>query len=166
MGRGMTAVKWAGLVALATAPWAPAWAGATATVVEYGVFSTDPVDGAPEGTPLGRYRLIERTRTIPLRVGVRFGFCARFDGLDGVEGKYTLTEIVRHPVMVNPAGIEVAGWNVPRMLRVEGGKGVWCGGHVFAQPHELVPGTWRFTVGDSDADLLVQEFDAVPAAGK
>jgi hypothetical protein len=138
----------------------PVMAAPTATLLEYGVYSADPVASPPEGTPLGRYQLLEKTRRIPLRLGTRFGFCARFEGLE-VEGKYTLTEIVRHPVMVQPNGVEVGGWNVPRMVRVDNGRGVWCGGFQFTKEHELVPGTWRFTVGDSDADLLVEEFETV-----
>jgi len=126
----------------------PVVAAPTATLLEYGVYSAEPVASPPEGTPLGRYQLLEKTRRIPLKLGTRFGFCARF-------------EIVRHPVMVQPNGVEVGGWNVPRMLRVENGRGVWCGGFQFAKEHELVPGTWRFTVGDSDADLLVEEFETV-----
>ena len=64
---------------------------------------------------------------------------------------------------LNVSGIEITGWNVPRMLNVENGRGIWCESHVFTQPHELVPGRWRFVVGDADADLVVEEFDAVPA---
>jgi len=148
------------LVAVLGLAMAPAMAAPSATLVEYGVYSADPVATPPEGTPLGRYQLLEKTRRIPLKIGTRFGFCARFEGLE-VEGKYTLTEIVRHPVMVQPNGVEAGGWNVPRMLKVENGRGVWCGGFQFTKEHELVAGTWRFTVGDSDADLLVEEFETM-----
>ena len=148
------------LVAAMGLAMAPAMAAPSATLLEYGVYSADPVAIPPEGTPLGRYKLLEKTRRIPLKIGTRFGFCARFEGLE-VEGKYTLTEIVRHPVMVQPNGVEAGGWNVPRMLKVENGRGVWCGGFQFTKEHELVAGTWRFTVGDSDADLLVEEFETM-----
>ena len=154
------AALWMAAVFLGTAFCAGA--APTARIIESGLYSTDPVADPPRGTPVGRYRLLERTQKVPLRLGVRFGFCAQFEGVE-VEGKYMLTEIVRHPLMVQPSGIEVTGWNVPRMLNVENGRGIWCESHVLTQPHELVPGRWRFVVGDADADLVVEEFDAVPA---
>ena len=137
-----------------------------ARLLKYGLFSVDPVPEAQQQSgPVGKYAHLETTRKIPLALGGRFGFCAEIAGLE-VEGKHTLTEIVRHPVMTEPNGIETAGWNVPRMVKVQDGKGVWCGGYVFTKPHELVPGTWRFTVGDSDADLVVETFEAVAAPGR
>lgn len=136
-----------------------------ARLLTFGLFSADPVpESQQQSGPIGKYAHLASTRKIPLKLGVRFGFCAEISGLE-VEGKYTLTEIVRHPVMTEPNGIESAGWNVPRMLKVQDGKGVWCGGYVFTKPHELVPGQWRFTVSDSDADLVVEAFEAVPAGG-
>lgn len=141
-------------------------AAPTARLLKYGLFSADPVpESQQQSGPVGKYAHLETTRRIPLKLGVRFGFCAEIAGLE-VEGKYTLTEIVRHPVMTEPNGIETAGWNVPRMLKVQDGKGVWCGGFVFTKPHELVPGAWRFTVGDSDADLVVETFEAVAPPGQ
>ena len=158
--RATRAALWIAGVFLCTA--FSAGAAPTARIIESGLYSTDPVADPPRGTPVGRYRLLERTQKVPLRLGVRFGFCAQFEGVE-VEGKYMLTEIVRHPLMVQPSGIEITGWNVPRMLNVENGRGIWCESHVLTQPHELVPGRWRFVVGDADADLVVEEFDAVPA---
>lgn len=157
-----------GIVAAALLMLAGAASAApTVKILHYGLYSaeSDPVEQARIG-PAGRYRLLERTRQVPLRIGTRFGFCAQLDGLEAVDGRYTLTEIVRHPVMTLPNGTEAGGWNVPRMLTVKDGSAVWCGGHQFLQMHELVPGRWRFTVGDSDADLIVEEFEAVgdPAA--
>lgn len=162
--RGACAAFVAGVIACTLA--GSAVAAPTVRLLEYGVFSTDPVPEAQQqGGPVGKYAHLESTRKIPLRLGVRFGFCAEISGLE-VEGKYTLTEIVRHPLMTEPNGIETAGWNVPRMMKVQDGKGVWCGGHVFTKPHELVPGVWRFTVGDGDADLMVETFEAVMPASR
>jgi hypothetical protein len=142
-------------------------AGPKAKILDYGVFSADPVpaDQAKAG-PLGRYALIERTRKVPLKLGLRFGFCAEITGVEGFEGKATFTEIVRHPVLTLPNGTEAAGWNVPRMVSVEGDRAVWCGGHLFREPHELVPGKWRFTVGDADGDFIVEEFEAVATTAR
>ena len=139
-----------------------AYAGPKATILDYGVFSADPVPAEQaKAGPLGRYALIERTRKIRSQVGLRFGFCAEITGVEGFEGKATFTEIVRHPVMTLPNGTEAAGWNVPRMVTVKDDRAVWCGGHLFREPHELVPGRWRFTVGDGDGDFIVEEFEVV-----
>lgn len=152
-------------VLLASLVAGEALAAPSARLLTFGLFSADPVPESQQRSgPVGKYAHLETTRRIPLKLGVRFGFCAEISGLE-VEGKYTLTEIVRHPVMTEPNGIETAGWNVPRMLKVQDGKGVWCGGYVFTKPHELVPGAWRFTVGDSDADLVVETFEAVLPPG-
>jgi hypothetical protein len=155
------------LAALLMLSAALAHAGPKARVLEYGVFSAEaaPADPAKSG-PLGRYTLIERTRRIPLQVGLRFGFCAEITGIEGFDGKATLTEIVRHPVFTLPNGTEAAGWNVPRMVSVEGDRAVWCGGHLFREPHELVPGAWRFIVGDGDGDIITETFDVVPATAR
>lgn len=124
-------------------------------VVEFGVVK--PGDGKPV--------FERRTARIPLRKGLRFGFCAEITGLGDEGGKYALSETVRHPVTTGPNGIEENGWNVPRMVKVENGRARWCGGHLFEHDWELVPGKWRFEVADGDNVLVVQEFDAV-ADGK
>ncbi len=142
-----------------------AQAGPKAKILDYGIFSTEPVPAEQaKAGPLGRYALIKRTRKVPLQLGVRFGFCAEITGVEGFDGKATFTEIVRHPVLTLPNGTEAAGWNVPRMVTVDGDRAVWCGGHLFREPHELVPGKWRFTVGDADRDFIVEEFEAVAPA--
>ncbi len=125
---------------------------ATGKVVEFGVVKPG------EGKPVFE----SRTARIPLRKGLRFGFCAEITGLGDEGGKYALSETVRHPVTTGPNGIEENGWNVPRMVKVENGRARWCGGHLFEHEWELVPGKWRFEVADGDNVLVVQEFDAVP----
>ncbi len=124
-------------------------------VVEYGIVKPG------EGKPVFE----RRTTRIPLRKGLRFGFCAELTGLGEEGSKHTLAETVRHPVTTSPSGIEENGWNVPRMVKVENGVARWCGGHTFAHPGELVPGKWRFEIADADHVLVLQEFDAV-ADGK
>lgn len=121
-------------------------------VVEFGIVA--PGDGKPV--------FERRTTRIPLRQGLRFGFCAEITGLSDEGGKYALAETVRHPVTTGPNGIEENGWNVPRMVKVENGRARWCGGHRFEHAWQLVPGKWRFEVADGDNILVVQEFDAVP----
>jgi len=137
-----------------------ALAAPSSRVIEFGIYETEPVASPPTGTPVGRYKLIKQTRRIPLRQGLRFGFCTEISGLE-VEGKYTVTEIVRHPLMVQPNGVEQTGWNVPRMISVQDGKAYWCQSQVLKEPHELVPGKWRFVVGDGDGDFIAEEFETV-----
>ncbi len=124
---------------------------ASGRVVEFGILS------GPEGKP----EFVQKTATIPLRKGVRFGFCAQLDGLEAVNGLAGLSEQVRHPLLTQPNGIETNGWNVPRTVQVMNGRARWCGGHTFREDWELVPGTWRFVIGDSAGDLVVQEFKVV-----
>ncbi len=136
-------------------------------ILEYGIFATDASEEAEaKSGPLARNQRVKRTRRIPVAVGVRFGFCAEITRLPEFEGKYTLTEIVRHPVMTLPNGTESAGWNVPRMVKVVDGRAVLCGGHFLRAEHELVPGKWRFTISDSDADLIDEKFEAVRATAR
>lgn len=168
VGEGFTGARarsWLSGIAVVVIGMASGVAHATPTarVLDYGVFTKDPVPDAQADPRLGPYRLLEQTRDIPLRLGVRFGFCAEIQGFGIPDPKYTFTEIVRHPVYTGADGIEKGGWNVPRMVKIANDKAIWCSGHVFTDPKELVPGTWRFVVGDSDADVLVQEFHAVPA---
>ena len=130
---------------------AHAQGAASGRVVEFGILS------GPEGKP----EFVQKTATIPLRKGVRFGFCAQLDGLEAVNGLAGLSEQVRHPLLTQPNGIETNGWNVPRTVQVMNGRARWCGGHTFREDWELVPGTWRFVIGDSAGDLVVQEFKVV-----
>lgn len=121
-------------------------------VTEYGIYEL--VDGKP--------RLEQQTRRIPARKGTRFGFCAQLSGLDEVDGKAMLSEVVRHPLLTQPNGIESNGWNAPHMVAVMNGRGYWCGGHELRNDWQLVPGKWRFVVTDGVRDLVVQEFEVVP----
>jgi hypothetical protein len=136
---------------LAAAAPVLAQGSATGRVVEYGILAG--AEGKPE--------FAQRTNRIPLRKGLRFGFCAELEGLEAVNGLAGLSEQVRHPLLVQPNGIETNGWNVPRTVQVINGRARWCGGHTFREDWELVPGTWRFVIGDSAGELVVQEFKAV-----
>ncbi|MCW5623512.1 MAG: DUF3859 domain-containing protein [Burkholderiales bacterium] len=145
MRRALTFVMSSMMSAMAFAQGAP-----SAKVVEYGIVRS--VDG--------KFVFDRKTKRIPLRRDLRFGFCAEIVGL-GADGKHTLAEVVRHPVLVQPNGVETNGWNVPRMVTVENGVARWCASHRFEHDWELVPGKWRFVVGDGERDLVIQEFDAV-----
>lgn len=139
------------LLTLAAIARAFAQGNATGRVVEYGILSS--AGGKPE--------FVQRTSRIPLRKGVRFGFCAELEGLEAVNGLAGLSEQVRHPLLTQANGIETNGWNVPRTVQVVNGRARWCGGHTFREDWELVPGTWRFVIGDSAGDLVAQEFQVV-----
>lgn len=132
---------------------APASAQGTPTgeITEYGLYSI--VNGKPA--------LDRKTTRVPACKGVRFGFCADLTGLADIDGKAMLSELVRHPVLTQPNGIETNGWNAPHMVSVMNGRGHWCGGHELRNDWQLVPGKWRFVVTDGVRDIVVQEFDVV-----
>ena len=141
------------LLAASVLPTAAAAQGSpSGEVTEYGIYEL--VDGKP--------RLEQQTGRIPARKGTRFGFCAQLRGLDDVNGKTMLSEVVRHPLLTHPNGIESNGWNAPHMVTVTNGRGYWCGGHELREDWQLVPGKWRFVVSDGVRDLVVQEFEVVP----
>jgi hypothetical protein len=138
-------------VSLGTCTFAHAQTIPTGEVTEYGLYSI--VDGKPA--------LDQKTTRVPARKGVRFGFCADLAGLTDVDGKAMLSELVRHPVLTQPNGIETNGWNAPHMVSVTNGRGHWCGGHELRNDWQLVPGKWRFVVTDGVRDIVAQEFDVV-----
>lgn len=126
--------------------------------------------GVPSGeiSEFGLYKIVDgkpvlekQTNRIPVRKGVRFGFCADLAGLNEVDGKTMLSEFVRHPVLTQPNGIETNGWNAPHMVAVTNGRGRWCGGHELRNDWQLVPGKWRFVVTDGVRDIVVQDFELV-----
>lgn len=126
--------------------------------------------GVPSGevSEFGLYRIVDgkpvlekQTSRIPARKGVRFGFCADLAGLNAVDGKTMLSEVVRHPVLTQPNGIETNGWNAPHMVASTNGRGRWCGGHELRNDWQLVPGKWRFIVTDGVRDIVVQDFELV-----
>jgi len=121
-------------------------------ITEFGLYQI--VDGKPE--------LEKQTKRIPARIGSRFGFCADLSGLNEVNGKAMLSELVRHPLLTQPNGIETNGWNAPHMVQVMNGRGRWCGGHELRNDWQLVPGKWRFIVSDGVRDIVTQEFEVVP----
>jgi hypothetical protein len=123
----------------------------TGEITEYGLYTI--VNGKPA--------LEQKTTRVPARKGVRFGFCADLAGLTDVDGKAMLSELVRHPVLTQPNGVETNGWNAPHMVSVMNGRGHWCGGHELRNDWQLVPGKWRFVVTDGVRDIVVQEFDVV-----
>lgn len=126
-------------------------------VVVFGIFkqSGDEKDGV---TLTGKEIL--QTNIVPMQVGVRFGLCAEVKGLP--DGPHAVTVSLRHPSYTEPNGIETNGYNSPQMLRSEFGVARWCGSHLLAKQHQLVPGVWRFEVSYNGVDLFTQEFKLQP----
>lgn len=145
--------------------------GAIAALAAVSAMSFVWAQGVPTGevSEFGLYKIVEgkpvlekQTHRIPARKGVRFGFCADLAGLNAVDGKTMLSEVVRHPVLTQPNGIESNGWNAPHMVTAPNGRGRWCGGHELREDWQLVPGKWRFIVSDGVRDVVVQDFEVVP----
>jgi hypothetical protein len=122
-----------------------AFAQQTGKVVEFGIYSDER-------------KLLKKTRTIPIRGGVRFGFCFEAD-IDFSEDRYMLVESLAHPPIVAPDGGEEAGYSVPRMFEVRDGVARGCSGYRARDVSDLRPGVWKFTISDGEEVLVVQEFN-------
>jgi hypothetical protein len=112
-------------------------------VTEYGIYSAER-------------KLLMQTHEIPIRAGVRFGFCFEVP-VDSTDEAAMLVETLAHPP-VQLRGIEDTGYSVPRMFRVEGGRAKGCSGYVARSESELAAGRWRFSLSDGGGDVVVQEF--------
>jgi len=121
-----------------------AFAQETGKVVEFGIYSDDR-------------KLLETTTIIPIKDGVRFGFCFEAD-IDFYEDSYMLVESLTHPpIAVRDSG-EDSGYSVPRMFAVRDGVARGCSGYRARDVSDLRPGVWKFTISDGEEVLVEQEF--------
>jgi len=142
--RALSAQLPAMLVLVATLP-VPSTVSAQTTgrVTEYGIHSAER-------------KLLTQTREIPIRSGVRFGFCFEVP-LDSAEDSTMLVETLAHPP-VRKRGIDDTGYSVPRMFSIEDGRATGCARSVARSASDLAAGRWKFSVSDGGGDLVVQEF--------
>jgi hypothetical protein len=121
-----------------------AFAQQTGKVVEFGIYSDER-------------KLLKKTTSIPIKGGVRFGFCFEAD-IDFSEDSYMLIESLAHPpIPVRDSG-EDAGYSVPRMFEVRDGVARGCSGYRARDVSDLRRGVWKFTISDGEEVLVVQEF--------
>jgi hypothetical protein len=145
---------------------APSQLTLAARVTEFGLYSQGIETVRPEPTaPSGQarrssgFRLLQTTRTVPLTLGTRFGFCYEVSGLSPGSRPDVRVD-TEHPTFARPGQPPVANHTVRRMLVARGGVIDDCGGYGFDHLYELVPGVWRFTVRVAGIPVLTQEFVA------
>lgn len=121
-----------------------AYAERSGKVVEYGIYSDD-------------HKLLQKTTIIPIKDGVRFGFCFEAN-IDFSEDRYMLVETLAHPPVQAKDSGEHSGYSVPRMFEVRDGVAHGCSGYRARDVSDLRPGVWKFTISDGEEELVVQEF--------
>jgi hypothetical protein len=167
------------LLALALALVGPALSAQAAdlsvTIVEHGLYTADVKSEKPSPDGIGE-TVIENichyatTTAVPLKIGVRFGFRFRIDGLAAGE-TVDLVKRVAFPIAVKPPRGSRPLSEFLRPMRAEGGK-VHYTGYTLDYGWELMPGRWDFQIYRSDRRLggmaftLVDGTDAPkPSAG-
>jgi hypothetical protein len=138
------------------AAWPAHAADLGVTILEHGLYTADvkseklSPDGVGE-TVIENICHYATTTTVPLKIGVRFGFRFRIDGLAAGETA-DLVKLVAFPTAVKPprgAALLSSFW---RPMRAEGGK-VHYTGYTLDYGWELMPGRWDFQVYRSDRRL-------------
>ena len=122
-----------------------AFAEQSGKVVEYGIYSED-------------HKLLKTTTSIPIKGGVRFGFCFEAN-IDFFEDRYMLVETLAHPPVKAKGSGEDSGYSVPRMFEVRDGVAHGCSGYRARDVSDLRPGVWKFSISDGEDVLVVQEFN-------
>lgn len=121
-----------------------AYAQQNGKVTEFGIYSDDN-------------KLLKKTTVIPVKSGIRFGFCFEAD-IDFFEDSYMLIESLVHPPISAQGSSEDVGYSVPRMFPVREGVARGCSAFRARDVSDLRRGAWTFTISDGEQDLVVQEF--------
>jgi hypothetical protein len=136
-------------------------------IVEFGIYATDTTSvrsapGTPTGavTELTNVRLQKATRTVPARVGVRFGFRYTVVGAPADAGvTIHFRTIFPKPGLLNPKTRQRVAQSDYDANMIIGGTGYKDYG--FDEAWEAVPGTWRFQVWHEGRMLTEQKFTVV-----
>ena len=123
------------------------------------VSSTRPRDGSI--STVHDAQLIEKTRNVPAKLGVRFGF--RHVVVGKPKGaNVTLRKIVTFPPggLHNPASKEAVSRWEGNIARILSGKPNYTD-YAFDDPWELVPGRWTIELWDGDRKLASQSFNVI-----
>jgi hypothetical protein len=136
-------------------------------VVDYGIYTGDAATSTPApGTSTGQVtfisnlQLAEATRTIPARLGVRFGF--RFDVIGEPEGKTVTLHAVTifpPPGLKNPALPQPkarSDYNLTATLGTQSYRT-----YTFDSDWEVVPGVWTMQLWDADRMVAEERFTVV-----
>lgn len=124
--------------------------------VEYGVFETPPREVQPgERVLLRSNQQVHATTTIPARLGTKFGLRLTLSGKRADDTPLTLLYLT--PGVVTPDGQRHDRFEVVQKLASGATQDVMA--FEFSEPHEVVPGEWRFLVFQGDRKLAEQRFD-------
>lgn len=144
--------------ALAALGLASGLAGAEVRVegpVEYGVFETPQRDVQPgERVLLRSNQQIQATADIPAKLGTKFGLRLSLSGKQADDVPLTLLYLT--PGVVTPDGERHDRFEVIQKLAPDAVQDVMA--FEFSEPHEVVPGEWRFLVFQGDRKLAEQHF--------
>lgn len=138
-----------------------------AAIGDFGVFV--PVGGAmqsalPEATSgakktLGGVRFVERTRMIPAKKGVQFGFTYEITGVTDPKPMEVMV-IVTHPSIRKPDGTVSTGFKFKEKVPVADGTAKGFTGYSFDHDYELVQGEWKFEFWVREGKILECTFVA------
>jgi hypothetical protein len=141
-------------------------------IVEYGVYAAPSANTvAAPGTASGvvhevpQIKLVEKTQTIPARVGVRFGIEYRIVG-SATDNQVNLKRMTIFPGggLRNPSTGKVVTRDEATEPHAIGD--LQYSGYVFDDPWELVPGTWTIELWFEDKRLASQSFTVTPDASQ
>lgn len=134
-------------------------------VVEYGIYTAAAIRDQPSGQGIGHntvsnIRLAAKTRTIPMQLGVHFGFRYTVVGAPvGTVVSLRNVTIYPSPGVHNPHAAQPILRHESRINRKIGDTSYHD--YSFDDPWELVPGTWIMEMWYGDRKLLSQSFTVV-----
>jgi hypothetical protein len=135
-------------------------------IVDYGLYTASVVRAERDAKGLlqntvGNLAHMQTTRTVPARLGVRFGF--RFVVAGAPAGtKVTLRKITHFPPegLRSPASKEPLARTESTITRTIGGQPGYTG-YGFDDPWELVPGPWKIELWVGDRMLASESFTVI-----
>ncbi|MGQ7818587.1 DUF3859 domain-containing protein [Metapseudomonas furukawaii] len=123
--------------------------------VEYGIFESRYQDFQPGERVLTRSdQSIQRTEVIPAKLGTKFGL--RYSLVGKRENDTPLTLLYLTPGVVSPDGKRHDKFMLEQKMAPGAPLDVMA--FEFTEPHEVVPGEWRFMVFQGDRLLAQQVF--------
>ena len=132
-------------------------------VEDYGIYTASLIraernDKGILQSKIGNVQLVEKTHTVPAKLGVRFGFRFVVVGAPA-NAKVTLRKITHFPPggLQPPAPREALSRSESTITRNIGGE-VSYTGYAFDDPWELVPGPWTIELWYGDRKLVSEGF--------
>jgi Domain of unknown function (DUF3859) len=135
-------------------------------ITEVGIYEsrTTKVEAAP-GTATGEtndvrdIHLVQKTATIPARLGVQFGFHYKIVGRAGAKVSLKMVVLIPQPGIRNP---NTGNTNIRNEYLSNGTVGpTHYKGYAFDNSWEIVTGTWTIEIWDGNRKLASQSFDVI-----